>query len=172
MFIKRCYVLPAVHAALMWSPRSPLLLSNLDLQQAAFGPVFLCPHEGKHVSPNLHIPVRFSCTLLPLDWMKVEEKGKAKIGETRRTWFVSAFSPLLLTSLPQKSQNCPIADLLHRCDIHLSFPVTASKYFQQTGERVPGSRTNVASMSKVIFLPLSWTCRRFCQSFHVMGLFG
>lgn len=168
MFIKRCYVLPAVHTALMWSPRSPLLLSNLDLQQAAFGPVFLCPHEGKHVSPNLHISVRFSCPLLPPDWMKV---AHLENGNTEDVTCVS-LSSLLLMSLPQKSQNDPTAaDLLHHCDIHSCFPVTASKYFQQTGERVPGSLTHVASMSKVIFRPLSWTCRRFSQSFHVMGPF-
>lgn len=51
---------------------------------------------------------------------------------------------------PSKSQNCPTAaDLLHRCDIHSSFPVTTSKYFQQTGDQAPGSLTNAPSMSRL-----------------------
>lgn len=146
MFIKRCYVLSAVHAALMWSPRSPLLLSNVHLQRAAFGPVFLCPHEGKNTSLQAFTSVRFSFTLLPPAWIKVAplemEKLKLEKDGGRDMW--QPFLPLINVPPSKESKK----KLPHRCrfyvshcDIHLSFPVTSSKYFQQPGERVPGSLT-------------------------------
>lgn len=143
---------PAVHTVLMRSQRSPLLLSNLDLQHAAFAPVFLCPHEGKHIPTSLHISVTFSFTLLPPGWIKVADMETAKLKVEKHggcdVW--QPFFPFNNVP-PSKSQNCPTAaDLLHRCDIHSSFPVTTSKYFQQTGERLPGSLINhAASMSRL-----------------------
>lgn len=46
---------------------------------SAFGPDFLCPHEGKHVSASLHISVRVSFTLLLPGWIKDADIEMAKL---------------------------------------------------------------------------------------------
>lgn len=156
-------MLPAVHAVLMWSQRSPLLLSNLHLQHAAFGPVFLCPHEGKHVSTSLYISLGFSLTLLPPGCIKVVDVELAKL-KLEKHGGCDLWQPFLpfINVPPSKSQNCPTAtNLLHRCDINSSFFLNqranvSSK--QVTGCQATSRMWTQCPEYKVIFLPVMGVC--------------